>query len=429
MPENNSDPIEIRSEQVQDILTKVPHWIISSGSSVLLMIILMILSISWFVRYPDVISSQVTLTTQNPPEKLFANSPGSFETILVTDQDSVEAGQPLAIIKNTALYPDIVMLKTVLDSIKVDRNDFQFPIYELPPLVLGELNTSFASFENSYKEYLAMQQFNPYQNKTLADKEALADARMQLEIQVENQKINTARMAMKRVDTTRQKELFDEGLISPEDYDRQRIDYFQSEQEHLNLRKFISQARLRISTLKQSIKNNYIEDDQNNIKTLRQTLQAYYQLKKELEDWERRYLLKSSIKGQVSLLKIWNKNQTVNTGDLIFTIIPANNEAYIGKMVAPPQNFGKIMKGQMVQIKLANYPPDQYGKLNGIVSSIPLIPDADGNYLIDVAIPKELKTTYDRTINFSHEMQGTADIITEDLRLIERFFYQLKNIF
>lgn len=426
---NNSQDVEIRSEQVQDILTKVPHWIISSGSTMLFVLILMIIFISWFVKYPDVISSPLILTTQNPPEKLFANAPGSFEAILVADQDSVEVNEPLAIIKNAALYPDVVILKTVMDSINVDRNNFRFPIYELPPLILGELNTSFAAFENSYKEYLAMQRFNPYKNKLLANKEALADARIQLEIQIENQKINESRMEMKRGDTTRNKRLFDEGLISPETYERERIDYFQSESDHLNFRKSLSQARLRISTLEQSITNDYIEDDQNSVKTLRQALQAYYQLKKELEDWERRYLLKSSIKGQVSLLKIWNKNQTVNTGDLIFTIIPANNEAYIGKMIAPPQNSGKIIKGQMVQIKLANYPPDQYGKLNGIVSSISLVPDSDGNYRIDVAISKELKTTYDRTIAFSHEMQGSADIITEDLRLMERFFYQLKNVF
>jgi len=36
-------------------------------------------------------------------------------------------------------------------------------------------------------------------------------------------------------------------------------------------------------------------------------------------------------------------------------------------------------------------------------------------------------TSYKREIPFKHEMLGQADIITEDLRLIERFFYQLKS--
>ena len=38
-------------------------------------------------------------------------------------------------------------------------------------------------------------------------------------------------------------------------------------------------------------------------------------------------------------------------------------------------------------------------------------------------------TSYKKEIPFKHEMNGTAEIITEDLRLIERFFQQFKNAF
>ncbi len=58
-----------------------------------------------------------------------------------------------------------------------------------------------------------------------------------------------------------------------------------------------------------------------------------------------------------------------------------------------------------------------------------LIPDKEGLYLIDVKLPKRLITSYNKEIDFKQEMRGTAEIITEDLRLIERFFYQLINIF
>ena len=37
-------------------------------------------------------------------------------------------------------------------------------------------------------------------------------------------------------------------------------------------------------------------------------------------------------------------------------------------------------------------------------------------------------TNYEREIKFKQEMKGTAEIVTEDLRLIERFFYQIKDI-
>ncbi|HCY80374.1 MAG TPA: HlyD family secretion protein, partial [Xanthomarina gelatinilytica] len=67
--------------------------------------------------------------------------------------------------------------------------------------------------------------------------------------------------------------------------------------------------------------------------------------------------------------------------------------------------------------------------LNGTVKNISLIADSEGFYYIDVALPQKLITSYNKVIDFKQEMRGSAEIITEDLRLIERFFYQLINIF
>jgi len=40
-----------------------------------------------------------------------------------------------------------------------------------------------------------------------------------------------------------------------------------------------------------------------------------------------------------------------------------------------------------------------------------------------------LQTSYHKNIAFQQEMTGTADIVTEDLRLIERFLYQFRSVF
>ncbi|WAC03634.1 hypothetical protein N7U66_09360 [Lacinutrix neustonica] len=44
-------------------------------------------------------------------------------------------------------------------------------------------------------------------------------------------------------------------------------------------------------------------------------------------------------------------------------------------------------------------------------------------------LPKHLITSYNKEIKFKQEMRGNAEVITEDLRLAERFFYQIKDIF
>ncbi|HES59568.1 MAG TPA: HlyD family secretion protein, partial [Caldithrix sp.] len=64
---NEIDKIEIRSDEVQEILGFIPHWIIRGGISVIFFIIILLFIGSWYFKYPDVISSNIIITTQNPP--------------------------------------------------------------------------------------------------------------------------------------------------------------------------------------------------------------------------------------------------------------------------------------------------------------------------------------------------------------------------
>ena len=84
------DKIEIRSEEVQDILGATPTWIIRAGISVILLVVVFILIGSWFFKYPDIIQSRITLTTQNPPASLFAKSSGKITDIFVSEKQEVK---------------------------------------------------------------------------------------------------------------------------------------------------------------------------------------------------------------------------------------------------------------------------------------------------------------------------------------------------
>ena len=148
-----------------------------------------------------------------------------------------------------------------------------------------------------------------------------------------------------------------------------------------------------------------------------------------MKDWELKYVLSSKMDGQVLFLNYWSVNQTVNQGDLVFTIIPKVNSSFIAKLKTPAQNLGKVQVGQNVNIKLHNYPDYEFGVLKGTVTHISEISNKEGVYTIDVSLPKTLITSYNKEIEFKQEMQGVAEIITEDLRLIERVFYQFKKIF
>ena len=426
MPQEQQD-IQIRSEEVQDILSFVPNWMIRWGNTLFFILILMLLFISWFVKYPDVITTEVMVTTAFPPEKIYAKSSGQFEVFLANEEDLVLKNQVLAVIENSASYKDVLLLKSIVDTITYD-NDFSFPVDKIPPLVLGDITASYSQFENEYTEYVLNNELTPYKPENFANRMSVIEAKGRLQILLSQKNLNLKELEYKRNDLERSRKMFEKGVISAKDEEQKELEFLQAERAYQTLESSISQIRELIGSSTQNIQSTSIKKIQNDTRLQKKAIQSFLYLKKAIKDWEKLYALKSSIEGKVSFLSYWSENQTVQSGDLIFTIIPQKNTSFVGKIKAPAANSGKIEKEQKVQIKLLNYPSDEFGELNGTVKSISLIPDEEGYYLIDVDLHQDLITSYNKKIEFRQEMKGTADIITEDLRLIERFFYQLKNI-
>ena len=76
------DNLELRSESVQDILTRPPHWMIRWGNTVVFIILLMILMMSYLIKYPEFIPAPIVVTSQNPPEKIQARINSKIEKII-----------------------------------------------------------------------------------------------------------------------------------------------------------------------------------------------------------------------------------------------------------------------------------------------------------------------------------------------------------
>ncbi len=424
---NETNNIQLRSEEVQEILTAVPNWMIRWGNSLILVLVFMLLLISWFVRYPDIITTEAIVTTQTPPEKIYAKTTGRITHLLVKDGTNITKDSPIAIIENTANYQDVRLLKSVLDTIIINKHYFSFPIDDLPLLFLGAIDVDYALFENSYLQYELNKKLQPYTNEAIANRVAVSEMKSRL-ISLQSQKeLNATELAFKKKDNERQAILFEKGIISAQAYEQRQQEYLQAERSYRSMSLSISQLKESISNGHKTAKGTQINKTKEDLQLLKKVIQSFNRLKESVRSWENKYVLKSALNGKLTYLNVWNENQSVHMGDLVFTIIPENEENYIAKLKAPARNSGKIQKGQTVQIKLANYPNDEFGVLNGVISSISSVPNSDGFYLINVDLPNKMLTSYNKTIIFKQEMSGTADIITEDLRLIERFFYQLRN--
>ncbi|WP_108868476.1 HlyD family secretion protein [Aquimarina aquimarini] len=422
------DDIQLRSEEVQEILTKVPHWMIRWGNLLVLLLVLLLLFLSWLVKYPDVIPAEAIITTRIPPQKEYAKVSGKIESILVEDSQIVPKDTPLAILQSSANYKDVFLLKSIVDTIKVSNKSFAFPLDDLPVLFLGDIETSFALFENSYSEYILNKELQPFSNEAIANQISLSELYRRLESLKAQKRLGKAELEFKRKELQRQKNLFEKGVISTQEYEGKELDYLQAKRNYENNDVQLSQINESISNANRTSKGTEINKRKEEINLFKKVLQSFGQLKKSIKDWELQYVLASDIEGRVSFLNFWTENQTVSSGDLVFIVIPSEYSSYLAKIKAPSQNSGKIKIGQTANIRLENFPDNEFGTIKGKVKHISLLPDKNGLYLIDVELPEKLITTYNKEIPFKQEMRGIVEIITEDLRLIERFFYQFRTL-
>lgn len=425
----NLKDIELRSESVQEVLSNPPSWIVRWGNTLILIAVIFVIAISIFIKYPDFITSQVIITTQNPPEKIEARTNGKLEQVLAQNLQNVKAGEVLAYLETSANYKDIIILKSILDSFKPQSNSFDFPIEKTRTLSLGEIETTYIQFETAYIDYILQKQLQPYSIERTSGQQTISEINTRVRNLENQKKIEESKVQLAKVDYERNEKMFEKGIISTSQMEQARLAYLQAQQGLENVNLSISQLyESRVGT-KKGIQSADISQKQDETNYFVNVLQTYDELNRALRDWEQNYLFKSSIEGKVSFQQYWGQNQFVKAGEVIFTVFPNDKNKLLGKLVVPSQNSGKIKSGQKVLIKLDNYLFQQFGIVEGKVRNVSLSPDNEGNYYVEVELPNGLKTSYGKTLNFDKEMRGSAEIVTEDLRLIERIFYQFRDIF
>ena len=426
--EDKDTSFELRSEEVQEILTRVPHWLIRWGSAVVFAILLLILFISWMVKYPDIVSTQIVITTNVPPQKLIAKVSGRIESILVNDKANVTKGTPMAIIENSANYNDVFLLKNIVDTINVNHLE-NFPFSKLKAAQLGDVESSFALFQKEFTADELNSKLQPYLVEGNAQSYEAIQIKERLVLLESQRSINLNELELQKNDLERYETLFKKGIVASQEIEKQRLQYLQAQKNYKNMLSSISQLKSSLNELNRKSKTNIINESKDNVNLKRNLVQAFYKLKNDIKEWELNYVLRSSINGKISYLQLWAVNQSVVLGDEVFAIIPDTQSGYIGKLKAPAQNSGKIKIGQKVNIRLTNYPDKEFGLLEGKIKSISLTPNREGYLLIDVSLLNGLTTSYNKKIRFQQEMIGSADIITEDLRLLQRMLYQFKDVF
>lgn len=418
-----------RTDEVQDILSKTPSWMIRWGNTAISFILIGVLSLTYIIKYPDVINGQVVLTSKIPPERKIAKVSGAINEIKVENGEKVKQGELLAVLDNAAEYQSVFNLKDLLIQFKKSGYDSIERFENVPMGNLGEIATDYANFEKAMLQYDMNIKFDPFSKQFAANKISVEELRLRLENTIKQKEINQKSYQLLEKNLLRKEKLYEKGVISQQEFETDQVALLNKRQELQRFTISISQLKQNLSETMNNSSKAIIDSEMLDSQLKKDLIIATNQLLRRITEWELLYTLHANMAGTVAFLEVWNKNQNVEQGQNVFTIIPNGNSGYIARMKAPAKNSGRIVKDQKVHISLLGFPEDDYGVLNGQVEAVSPIPDESGFYVIDIGLKKPLITSYGQKIPFQYELSGNAEIITEDQRLIERIFNQFKTVF
>jgi multidrug efflux pump subunit AcrA (membrane-fusion protein) len=423
------EDIQIRSDEVQEIMSHVPNWMIRWGISLFFGIIVLFLFLAWLIKYPDVISGTATLTTSTPPVKLVVKSSGEIDKLLISDNQTVESDQTIASIESTLSDEAHLFLLETIENIKqADKLDALEDL-ELTEkgFVFGELQTSYSTLKTAIQQYRSLLVENniPFTIQNTKDQIAHQSSLLSLVTKQTTRQSRLLKNAKEKFNSD--KTLYEKDVISQADFFDREKTYENMVNSVEELEKSKIQISITLTQLRKELNELSFNFEKEKRKLLLDIRSQTASLESQLSGWKRSYQLTSPIDGRLTYLQDLSENQFIEQGKEIFAIIP-DNQNYIAQLKIPKTGFGKVKLGQTVMLKLDNYPHFEYGQIKGEVKSIALLPNED-SYLVKVVLKEGLKTNYNRTLQYKPEMSGTAEIITEDLRITDRIFNQFRDLF
>ena len=414
------------SQYLQEVLATPPRWIVRWGQVGVFILLIILLLLGWFIRYPDRISGKLLITTLNPPIGVVAQTNGYLMDLLVKDHNGVEAGEVLAVIQNAARYEDVIQLQETLQILNASNpittflDSLLFPAFQLGDM--QEYYSKFLTAWSAYQQYLRLN--SHYQHRLSINAQIEQYQQLLTQKQTEQELLNRKSQLVEK-DFLRNKELYATQAIAEKTLEISEQQWLEAKFAAESVSSELLQIQLAMGQLRHKQQILAIQHFQRENELHSTLLSALDNLHAVLSQWEQRYLLRATQAGKVSLFNFESPNQYVHVLDTVMFILPENEEPIFGRLLVPVQNFGKVQIDQRVAVYLDNYPYEEYGTLSARVEDFSDLPQ-QGFYRVIISFPEGLRTHYGNMIPAQQHLQGKAEIITEDRRLIERLFDKLR---
>ncbi|MFA6087771.1 HlyD family secretion protein [Mucilaginibacter sp.] len=411
---------EVRhTDDMQDIITSVPSWLLRWGITLFFFVLVMLLSLSAFIKYPDIVKTQLKITSPNMPKQVVPKITGKLVKLLVNNNDEVKPGQALAYIESTASHDKVLLLLTRLKQMQkqvglnqpIDKSFFN----NADNNELGELQASYQSFSQAYLTYKSSVE-DGFLLKKRAYLQKDVSALSQQASQLQSEKVLQQRdFKLAEEEYSMHKKLEQQKVETPAELRQQESKYLSRKAPMLQT----DAALINASTNSLAKQKEIMELDNQVQEEKAKFSQSLNSLISQAEDWRTKYVLSASQAGRITYAGIIQENQVVTVGQDVF-YVNAGNEQFFGEMSIPQDNLGKVKKGQEVLIKLKSYPFEEYGMLRGRISYLSDVPYRDSIFISKVTFRSKMSSDLKKPVHLKQGMMADAEIITQDATILQR---------
>lgn len=422
--------IQIRSDEVQAILSYIPRWIIRWGITVIFVVVAMLVAMAWWIEYPDIVEGRVELTTKTLPKPVVALSNGKIMFLEVEKGDSIEVGDLVAVIESPTDYSSYQSLQQQMTDWELLSNK-QYASID-PPTIrnLGELQQPYADLQQSiseYKDFLKLDAKAENVEVLKAEKATLENLKKKMneDLEIANKDLN-----IKKKDLERFKKLQEEGIMSERELEQVEGEKLKQEAVIQSLHNQQERFNAQIAALETRIVNFKTDNRQQKLQLERNIRLAIERLQGRMKIWQTAYLIHAPITGQISMREETQVQKSVTVNEVLLDILPHDAGDTMAVVYLGMRDLGKVAEEQIVNIKLDSYPHTKYGLLKGKVKNIPTLPTKENLYRTEITLLNGLTTTFkdDSSIVFKPELSGTAEIITKDATILERVLEQFVEL-
>jgi len=421
---NNRLP-ELVNSNVDEVLNKPPLWLIRWGTTVFFLAFAILIGITWWVEYPDMVNAPLRVVPQNLPKTISSKTDGNLVKLWVKEGEMVNKGQVLAYLESTGSHEEVLQLEKTVNEWVGLAQEQQIEAIQQTPIPsfynLGELQKSFQAFHQALMQAKAATQNGVFAKMKSTIGQEISSLRRLQSNTLDQLKLQEQDLQIAWDEAQSQHRLSEKGFVS-------KLEAKNAMSRYLSKKQALEQAKssLESNNITQAQKQQEIlEIEKNSIDQKVGLLQSINTLKSDIEAWKQRYIAVATETGKVNYLSRLQENQIIKAGQELLYILPENTD-YFGEMMVGQYNFGKIKIGQEVIVKFQSYPFQEFGTVKAHITHISDLAK-DSVYLVNVKFPEGLLTSSKKDLTFKNGMMASGEIVTENMRLMERFFYDIRK--